>query len=56
MAGFGNSYLHLLWNELNSAEVTELAREQVEWLLENIQIGRGAEREFRKVLAADRAD
>ncbi|WP_245541007.1 HEPN domain-containing protein [Octadecabacter antarcticus] len=56
MAGFGNSYLYLLWENINDAEVTNLAREQVEWLLGNIQIGRDAEREFRKVLVADSTD
>lgn len=56
MAGFGNSYLYLLWDSINDAEVTDLAREQVEWLLGNIQIGRDAEREFVKILAAGHAD
>lgn len=55
-AGFGNSYLYLLWDNINDAEITDIAREQVEWLLRNIQIGRDAEREFSRLLAADRAD
>jgi hypothetical protein len=51
-----SGYLYLLWNEINDVEVSALAREQVEWLLENIQIGRNAQREFVRILAADRAD
>ena len=54
MAGFGNSYLYLLWNEINKGEVTDIAREQVEWLLGNIQISRDAERAFLRILADDR--
>ncbi|WP_342071443.1 hypothetical protein [Yoonia algicola] len=56
MAGFGNSYLYLLWDSLNGGEVTELAREQVEWLLGNIRIGQDAHNEFSRILAADRAN
>ena len=56
MAGFGNSYLYLLWRSLNGGEVTELAREQVEWLLGNIQIGRDAKIEFERILEAGRAN
>lgn len=56
MAGFGNSYLYLLWNKLKDMELTTLAREQVEWLLGSIQISRDAEREFTKILAVNPPD
>lgn len=56
MPGLGNSHLYLLWNSLNGGKVTEPAREQVEWLLRNIQIGRDAENEFKRILEADRAN
>ncbi|WP_321333018.1 hypothetical protein [Breoghania sp.] len=48
--GFGNSYLYLLWNKLKDIELTELAIEQVEWLLGSIKIGRDAEEEFKKLI------
>ncbi len=54
ISGFGNSYLHLLWRSLNDEEVTDLAREQVAWLLGNIKIGNEAESGFERILAVER--
>ncbi|URF45060.1 hypothetical protein [Dinoroseobacter shibae] len=53
--GFGNSYLSLLWEELGQTGITLPARERVTWLLENIQIGRDAETEFRRILDMGRS-
>ncbi len=56
MAGFGNSYLYLLWNEIKDTEITDLASEQVTWLLESIKIGRDAEGEFKRILPVNPAE
>jgi hypothetical protein len=56
MAGFGNSYLYLLWDEIKDTAITELASERVEWLLGSIKIGRDAEGEFKRILAAKHKD
>ncbi len=48
--GSGNSYLFLLWNELNGKTITQETREQVSWLLDNVWVGKDAENEFRELL------
>jgi hypothetical protein len=50
VAGFGNSYLHLLWESLNETAIAHAAQEHVRWLLDNVFVGREAEKEFRKFL------
>lgn len=54
VAGFSNSYLYLLWEEIRNAEVTDLARKQIEWLLGNIQIGKDAKKAFQKIMTENR--
>lgn len=50
IGSFGNSYLYLLWEELSNTKITRDVREKVNWLLDFIKIGKGAEEEFRKLL------
>lgn len=56
MPGSVNSYLCLLWATINDTEITELASERVNWLMESIKIGRDAEGEFERILAAKHKD
>ncbi len=49
-AGFGNSYLHLLWDTLNKTEINDEMQEKVIWLLDNVIVGKSAEDEIRKLL------
>ncbi|PHQ99821.1 MAG: hypothetical protein COB39_01730 [Marinosulfonomonas sp.] len=49
-AGFGNSYLYLLRESLNETAMTATGIESINWLLDNIQIGRCAEHDFRDIL------
>ena len=51
IAGFRNSYLYFLWDKLNSTEITAHVRERVEWLLDNVKVGRDAECELKILLA-----
>ncbi|WP_211097108.1 hypothetical protein [Aliishimia ponticola] len=48
--GFGNSHLNLLWEKISNGHVTDDARERIEWLLENVKIGRDAEKALRSKL------
>lgn len=54
--GFGNSYIYLLWEEIKGKQINKLASERVEWLLENIKIGRDVEREFERILSTKPKD
>ncbi len=51
IAEFGNSYLYLLWEDMKKKEITDLVRERVDWLMANVKVGDGAEKELRKVLS-----
>lgn len=53
---FSNSYLYLIWKEINLNGVTDGTKAKVEWLLDSIQIGQKAEDQFRKVLAKEKSN
>lgn len=50
ISGFRNSYLYLLWESVKDAEVTDSAREKIEWLLGNVRLGADYENEFKRIL------
>lgn len=47
--GFGNSYLYLLLNEIKGTKPSELVRERIKWIIDNINIG-PSENDFKKIL------
>ncbi|GAW34121.1 hypothetical protein RA2_01166 [Roseovarius sp. A-2] len=48
--GFRNSYLYLLWQDLNGKAVTHDMQGKVGWLLANVMVGKEAEIAFKKLL------
>lgn len=49
-AGAGNSYLFLLWEELKKNPTNSATKKKVRWLLENVQVGREAGKNFKSLL------
>ncbi|XDA99663.1 hypothetical protein AB1M95_07090 [Sulfitobacter sp. LCG007] len=49
---FGYSYLYLLLKELRRTEITRVEIEQIEWLLENINIGKDDEKKIKSIREA----
>lgn len=50
IAGFGRSYLYLLWENLQKTTITQPVSEQIEWLLSYIKLGKESEVAIRDKL------